>query len=83
MRESWHVCTWWLHQPDPVLDNSDYNLLNDFNIFTDHRIMAWHLDLVLMGKQLNCIKLIDFTCEMVVEKHSKKMEKYLGLAVEL
>ena len=77
---------WWLHQPEAVLDNSDYKLLYDFNIFTDHKITAQRPDLVLMDKQLQCTKLIDVACVMdrhVVEKHREKIEKYLVLAVEL
>ena len=69
-----------------MLDNSDYKLLYDFNIFTDHKITAWRPDLVLMDKQLQCTKLIDVAYVMdrhVVEKHREKIEKYLVLAVEL
>ena len=91
----WNLCymcgfpcsdQWWLHQPEAVLDNSDYKLLYDFNIFTDHKITARCPDLVLMDKQLQCTKLIDVACMMdrhVVEKHREKIEKYLVLAVEL
>jgi len=77
---------WWLHQSNPVLDNSDYKLLYDFNLFTDHRILAWRPDLVLMDEHLKCTTLIDVACVMdryVVEKHREKVEKYLDLAVEL
>ena len=91
----WNLCymcgfpcsgQWWLHQPKAVLDNSDYKLLYDFNIFTDHKIAAWHPDLVLMDKQLQCIKLNDVACVMdhhVAEKHKVKIERYLVLVVEL
>ena len=66
---------WWLYQPEGVLDNSDYKLFYDFNIFTDHKITIRYPDLVLMDKQLKCTKLIDAACMMdrhVVEKHRER-----------
>ena len=73
-----HMCgfqcsdQWWLHQPNPVLDNSNYKLLYDFNI-SDHRITARRPDLVLMDKQLKCTKLIDVAC--VMDMLLKSIEK--------
>ena len=90
----WNLCyicgfscsdQWWLHQPEAVLDNSDYKLLYDFNIFIDHKITARRPDLVLMDKQLKCTKLIVVAYVMdrhVAEKHREKIEKYLVLAFE-
>ena len=69
-----------------MLDNADYKLLYDFNIYTDHRISARRPDLVLVDKQQRLTKLIDIACVMdrhVVEKHHEKIEKYLDLSVEL
>ena len=77
---------WWYHQPEPVLDNSSYKLLYDFNIFTDHGIAARRPDLVLVDKVARRTKIIDITCVMdrhVVDKHGEKIEKYLDLAIEL
>ena len=87
-----HLCgfscsdQWWCHQPEAVMDSSDYRLLYDFNIFTDHRITARRPDIVLIDKQQRLTRLIDIACVMdrnVVEKHREKIEKYLHLSVEL
>ena len=77
---------WWQHQPQPVLDNDEYKLLYDFNIFTDKRISARRPDIVCVDKRSSCGTFIDVTCVMdrhVIDKHREKTEKYLDLAIEL
>ena len=58
-----------------MLNTSDYKLLYDFNMFTDHKIPVQHPNLVLIDKQLKCTKLIDIACMMdhhVVEKNRNR-----------
>jgi len=77
---------WWQYKPQPVLDNADYKLLYDFNLYTDRRITARRPDLVFMNKHSGCTKLIDVACVMdrhVIDKHKEKIEKCLDLAIEL
>ena len=66
------------------MDNENFKLLYDFNIFTDRRILARRPDIVYMDK--SCTKLLDVACVMdrhVVDKYREKCDKYLDLAIEL
>ena len=77
---------WWMHQPEPVSENSHYRLLYDFNIFTDKWISARRPDLVFLDKEVKCAYLIDIACVMdrnVVSKETEKIDKYLNLRIEL
>jgi len=75
-----------MHQAEPVLENSHYELLYDFNIFTDKKISARHPDLVFVDRVDKCTYLIDIACAMDRNadcKETEKIEKYLDLSVEL
>ena len=68
------------------MDNENFKLLYDFNIFTDRRILARRPDIVYMDKGSGCTKLLDVACVMdrhVVDKYREKCDKYLDLAIEL
>ena len=67
------------------MDNDNFKLLHDFNIFTDRRISARKHDIVYMDKGSGCIKFLDVACVMdrhVVDKYREKCDKYLDLAIE-
>jgi len=55
---------WWQHQLQPFLDNDEYKLLYDFNIFTYKRITARRSDMVCTNKRKSCGTFIDVTCVM-------------------
>ena len=77
---------WWKHNPEPVLENANYKVLYDFNIFTDRLISARRPDLVLVSKETNNTFLIDVACVMdrnVLKKEKEKVEKYVDLTIEL
>jgi len=66
---------WWQHQPQLVLDNDEYGLLYDFNIFMDKRISARRHDILCVNKHSGCGTFIDATCVMdrhVIDKHREK-----------
>ena len=77
---------WWQNHPEPVVENENFKLLYDFNIFTDHLISARRPDLVYVDKQSRKAYLIDIACVMdrnVMTKEKEKVDKYLSLMIEL
>ena len=76
---------WYEHEPESVLENGDYKILQDFSIQTDHVIEAQRPDLVVVDKERSC-KIIDFAVpgdSRIEEKEKDKIEKYQGLGREL
>ena len=59
-----HSTQWWQHQPQAVLNNENFKLLYDFNIFTDRRISARRPHVVYMDKSSSCTKLLNVACIM-------------------
>ena len=58
---------WYEHQPDTVAENDSCKLLWDFNVQTDHIIHARRPDVILIDKEKNECKIIDFPYRMTVE----------------
>ena len=76
---------WYEHEPESVLENEDYKILQDFSIQTDHVIEARRPDLVLVDKKGRICKIIDFAVpgdNRSDEKEKDKIEKYQDLARE-
>ena len=48
-----HTNKWYMHNPEPVLENDSHKLLWNFNIQTDHLISARRPDLIIIKKK-NC-----------------------------
>ena len=46
-----HITQWYIHKPESVLENETHKILSDFEIQTDHSILARRLDLVLIKKK--------------------------------
>ena len=63
-----------MHNTAPILENDSNKLLWDFNIQTDHLILARRPDIIIINKKRESAKLL---------KESEKKEKYLDLAREL
>ena len=46
-----HTTKWYTHKPESILENETHKLLWDFEIQTDHLILARRLDLVIINKK--------------------------------
>ena len=73
-----------MHKLESILENVMYKILGDFEIQTDHSILARRPDLVLAKKKKkkkkNCH--LGF-CSSGPQNKSKKIDKYLDLASQL
>ena len=84
---------WYMHNPAPVLENDTHKLLWDFNIQTDHLILARRPDLIIINKkkkkkkkEKRICKIVDFVVpanHRINLKEWEKKDKYLDLAREL
>ena len=80
---------WYMHNPEPVLENDSHELLWDFNIQTDHLILARRPDLIKINKKKKKKRICtieDFAVSAdhrIYLKESEKKDKYLDLAREL
>ena len=77
-----------MHNPAPVLKNDSHKLLWDFNIQTDHLILARRADLIINNKKKKkrICKIVDFAVpadHRINLKESEKKDKHLDLAREL
>ena len=46
-----HINKWYMHNPAPVLENDTHKFLWDFNIQTDHLILARRPDLMIINNK--------------------------------
>ena len=75
-----------MHNLVPVLENDLQKLLWDFNIQTDHLILARRPDLIIINKKKRICKIVDFAVsadQRINLKESEKKDKYLNHAREL
>ena len=75
-----------MHNPAPVLENNTHKLLWDFNIQTDHLILARRPALIIINKKKRTCKIEDFAVpadHRVKLKECEKKDKYFDLAREL
>ena len=78
-----------MHNPAPVLENDTHKLLWDFDIKTDHLILARRPDLIIINKKKKkkkLCKIVDFAVpadHQIKLKECEKRDKYLELAIEL
>ena len=76
----------YMHNRAPVLENDTQKLLWDFNIQTDHLILARSSDLIIINnKKMRICKIVDFAVPVDHRINLKECEKdkYLDLAREL
>ena len=83
-----HTNKWYMHNPEPVLENDTHKLLWDFDIQTDHLISARRPDLIIINKKKKkrICKIVDFAVQAdhrIKLKECEKRDKYLDLAREL
>ena len=75
-----------MHNPAPFLENDSHKLLWDYNIQTDHLILARRLDPIIINKRERICKIVDFAVpedHRINLKESEKKDKYLDFAREL
>ena len=75
-----------MHNPAPVLENDTHKIQWDFNIQTDHLMLARRPDLIIINKRKRISKIVDFAVpadHRINLKESEKKDKYLDLAREL
>ena len=81
-----------MHNPAPVLENATHKLLWDFNIQTDHLILARRPDLIIINKKKKeekkerTCKIVDFDVpadHRIKLNECEKKDKYLDTAREL
>ena len=76
---------WYMHKPESIL-NVTHKILLDFEIQTDHLILARRSDLVIVIKKKKACWIVDFAVladHRVKRKVSEKGDKYLNLDREL
>ena len=81
-----HTNKWYMHNPAPVLENDTHKLLWDFDIHTDHLILARRPDLIIITKKKSICKIVNFAVladHRIKLKECEKKDKYLDLAREL
>ena len=77
---------WYMHNPAPVLENDTHKLLWDFDIQTDHLILARRPDLIIINQKKKIWKIVHFVFPAdyrIKLKECEKRDKYLDLAREL
>ena len=75
-----------MHNRESVLQNETHKFLWDFEIQTDHLILARRPDQVVVDKKKRTYQIVDFDApadHWVKLKDSEKKDKYLELAREL
>ena len=76
-----------MHNPESVSENEKYKLLWDFELHTDHLILARRTELVMVNKEKRTCQREDFVApadrQLSKIKEREKREKYLDLAREL
>ena len=75
-----------MHNPASVLENDSHKLLWDFDIETDHLILARRPDLIIINKKKRICKIADFALpanHRIKLNECEKKDKYLDLAREL
>ena len=75
-----------MHNPASVPENEAHKLLRDFDIQTDHLILARQPDLIINNKKMRTCKIVNFAVpadHRVKLKENEKKDKYLDLVREL
>ena len=77
---------WYMHNPEPVLENDTHKLLWDFDIQTDHLILSRRQDLIIINKKKKeNLQIVDFsvpTDHRIKLKECETRDKYLDFARE-
>ena len=77
---------WYMHNPASVVENDTHKLLWDFDIQTDHLILARRPDHIIINKKKRTCKIVGFAVpadRRIKLKEREKKDKYFDLAREL
>ena len=77
-----HITKWYTHKPESLTANEMQKIFWDFEIQTDHLILARRPDLARINKKLKTCRLVDFAYSAdhrVKIKENEKRDKYLDL----
>ena len=80
-----HTNKWYMHNPASVLENNTHKLLWNFDIQTDHLILARRPNLIILNKKKRSCKIVDFAVpadHRIKLKEREKKDKYLDRARE-
>ena len=75
-----------MYKPESVIENKPYKILWNFEIQTDHLILARRLNQVLINEKKRNCQLVNFSVPLdhnMKIKGSKKIDKYLDLTRKL
>ena len=64
-----------MHKPESVMENETHEFLQDFEIQTDHLIMARRPDLVIFKKKKRTCRIMDFAVSTDHQVKIKESEK--------
>ena len=87
-----HTNKWYMHNPEPLLENYTHKLRWDIDIETDHLISARRPDLIIINKKkkkrkkkrnCNCVDFVVPADYRIKLRECEKNDKYLDLAREV
>ena len=81
-----HFTKWYRYRPESVLENEMNKIFWDFELQTNHLILAKRSDLMTINKKKRTCRIVNFAVPAdhgVKVKQSEKRKKYLDLAREL
>ena len=81
-----HTNTWYMHNPESVLENETHKLLWNFKIETDHLISNRRPGLVIINRKKRTCQIVNLAIladNGVKIKESKKRDKYRDISREL
>ena len=58
-----HANKWYMHNQAPVIENDTHTLLWDFDIQTDHVILARRPDLIIINNKKKICRIVDFAAD--------------------
>ena len=70
-----HTNKWYMHNPAPVLENTTHKLLWDFNIQTDHLILARRPDLIIINNKNENLQNSQHCCPGWPQNKTERMWK--------
>ena len=65
----------YMHNPAAVLENDTYKFQWDFDIHTDHLILARRPDLIIINQKKRICKIVDFAVLAVPQNKPERMWK--------
>ncbi len=74
-----HATKWYMHNPEPVLEHDTHKLLWDFDIRTDHLLLAKRQDLIIINqKKKESAKLLIFFFRQTTDKNPNNIKTHIN-----